>query len=106
LLDACWLSDTHICFNLENIEFIFSQISAGNKGTYKNKTKTDQVSAKALFSLQNQLATFDKPVDHKEQSIVIIILLLLYYYITIIITIIILLHYIINCYDHAIRIFV
>lgn len=28
LLDACWLSDTHICFNIELIDFVFSQLAA------------------------------------------------------------------------------
>lgn len=37
LLDACWLSDTHICFNLENIELIFSQLTASHKGTAGSK---------------------------------------------------------------------
>lgn len=69
LLDACWLSDTHICFNLENIDIIFSQI-AGNKdksvGT--KKLKTEQISPKALLTLQNQVPGFDKPLDVKEAA--------------------------------------
>eukprot|EP01126_Amoeba_proteus_P041505 TRINITY_DN4468_c0_g1_i3.p1 TRINITY_DN4468_c0_g1~~TRINITY_DN4468_c0_g1_i3.p1 ORF type:complete len:400 (-),score=81.02 TRINITY_DN4468_c0_g1_i3:605-1753(-) len=70
LIDACWTSNTNICFNIEMMDLVLQQLTLvrGIEGMNKSRSKGKPEMKAIQQALLTRFPTFDQPIDERELS--------------------------------------